>query len=125
MYGYAALLALALIAVGTFAGYQKGAENARNACIAASAAKQDKVTVETERRDTASTEAHSSILDYLATIPKTETKTHEAANRVRKIYIDRPVLAACDVRPPGVLEELQQARNRAIQTIGAVRPPAS
>jgi hypothetical protein len=120
MYGFAALLALILIAAGTFAGYQKGAENARNACIAASAAKQDKVAVETERRDTASTEAHSSILAYLATIPKTEAKTHEAAARVRTIYRDSPAPACVIERPPGVLQELNEARDRAAAATGAL-----
>jgi hypothetical protein len=121
MYGYIAALALALILGGTVLGYQKGAESCRNTALAASADKQDKAAVETERRSEASTVAHSNILDYLATIPKTETKTHEAATRVRTIYRDVP--ATCVVtRPPGVRKELDEARDRVIETIGAVRP---
>lgn len=113
MYGYiAAGVLAALLAVG-FISYQKGQEDGRTACIAASATKQDKAAVEADRRDTASSEARSTILDYLATIPAAEKKTHESAAKIRTIYRDVPVPAVCDVRPDGVQKELDEARNRA------------
>lgn len=121
MWGYIAAGVLAcLVAVG-FISYQKGQESASAKCLVAQAERQDKAAIEGNRRDTASSEARSTILDYLATIPATETKTHEAAARVRTIYRDVP--ATCVVtRPPGVRKELDEARDRVIETIGAVRP---
>lgn len=111
IYVYVALLAsvLALLGYGAHKTYQAGyaASEAKHAVAATKAAD------EVSRREQASAEASGSMLDYLAAnLPQVETKTHEAIERVRIVYRDRPVPAVCEW-PDSVLSELNQARDRA------------
>lgn len=99
---------LALIAA-YWLGDHNGSVRATDHAIAQKAVNQDKTAAETNRRDEASAQARTTILDYLASIPKTEARSNDAAERVRVIYRDTPAKCVPD-RPDGVQAELEQAR---------------
>lgn len=108
MYGYAALtIALGFALLGDYALWQRS-----EACNTKLASATALAVAESARRDAESDAAGSDMLAYLAAaMPKTEATTNAAVERVRKIYVDRPIAGVC-VRPAGVLPELQAARNR-------------
>jgi uncharacterized protein HemX len=113
VYGYLALLlALGIALAGDYALYERA--EAKTAALDAYKvqvqAAQDATAAEAKRRDEASASAGSDMLAYLAAqLPPIEVRTHDAIARVRTIYRDSPV--AC-LRPDGVQQELDAARNR-------------
>lgn len=72
-----------------------------------------------ERNDQAASEAGADLNKSLGqTLPRVETNAYESAERIRTVYVDRPVPAGCawDGR---VLEELEggrEAANRAVRS---------
>src|SRR5687767_4186562 len=107
-YVYAAVVAaaLALLAGGAYRLHSAGFEAGQAACEAAHAAAATKAGTEVERREVASAAASTSMLDYLqANLPPIETRTHAAVERIRTVYRDRPVPAACQW-PDRVRQEL-------------------
>ena len=84
------------------------------ATIEAEASKRkDVAAAAIDLRDQTASVARVDMLDYLrVTIPPIEVKAHEAAERIRVVYRDRPLPGQC-VRPDGVQAELDAARARA------------
>ena len=120
MYGWLGLGAT-LALIGAFLlGDHMGASRERDRSAAETAKKQDKTSVEVDRQAQASSEARTTMLDYLASIPKIEAKAHDAAERVRIIYKDRP-LACVPSRPSGVREELDTAYRDTVLAISGLR----
>jgi hypothetical protein len=120
VYIAAALVAITLAACafvyhkGDAAGYARAqAEHAKAA---------DKAAAEMARREGESSAASVDMLAYLrANLPPIEERSHDAVERVRTIYRDHPVAAAC-VRPDGVQAELDAARQRANAALRGLRP---
>jgi hypothetical protein len=121
-----ALYALAALVIGSMLWWahhtidKRGYERAKAECVAAA----DKAE---ERNDQAASEAGDTLNKSLGqTLPRVETNAYESAERIRTVYVDRPVPAGCawDGR---VLEELEggrQAANRAVRGGAGVSDPA-
>lgn len=116
----AAFLALALMAIA-WGGAEHYRANSAHAAFAAlqtqvaddQAKAQEAARKESERKDSASSSATQSMIDYLgANLPAIETRTHDTIERIRTVYRDRPVPAVCQ-RPDSVRTELDAARARA------------
>ena len=97
-----------------------GREHDRN--VAAASAQKDAVAAQVDTHAQASSDARMTMLDYLASIPTIEVRSHEAAERVRIIYRDSPAVCVAD-RPAGVQSEIDAAYNAATTAIRAVRQP--
>jgi len=128
-YAYAVALAvlIALLAFAHHTVFEAGKAAGATACQEEHARAAAAARVETDRREVASSAATTDMLDYLrANLPPIEAKTHDAVERIRTIYRDRPVAVGC-VRPDGVRAELDAARQRANATARGVReiPPGA
>lgn len=78
-----------------------------------------------DARDTAAASVSVSTQSYLwATLPAIDLRSHDARERVRTIYRDSPVVVGC-IRPDGVQEILDAARERANAASGSVRASTS
>lgn len=76
------------------------------------------------RDNTAATVTAGTLSYQWATLPPIELRTYEARERVKVIYRDHP--ADCvPVRPAGVQEELDEARQRANAAAGQLRTRAN
>ena len=120
LYAYAAVALGACLLLGGAAHslYSAGKEAGANACETAHARAAEKAGAEVQRREGASAEASVDMLAYLsANLPAIEIRTHETVERIRTEYRDLPVPAGC-VRPDGVLDTLEEARQRANAAAG-------
>ena len=99
-----------------------GREHDRNA--AAASAQKDAVAAQVDTHAQASSDARTTMLDYLASIPTIEVRSHEAAERVRIIYRNSPAVCVAD-RPAGVQSEIDAAYHAATSAVRAVRQPAT
>jgi hypothetical protein len=127
---------LAIGGAGAF-GFHKGDDYGRAQQIAAQQRATDAAVKEVDRRDAASAATSDSMLEFLrASLPATEEKANEATERVRTIYVDRPAKSAAPgvapgldvacLRPDGVQDELDAARQRAnAATRGLRQGPAN
>lgn len=106
------LLALAVAFAGSnWFSYSRGKTNGYNKCtvehVAARAASQ--AVLDKRAKDSADiTDALAR--DIVITMPAIELTTNESADKVRIIYRDHPVQC---IRPDGVQQELDKARQRA------------
>lgn len=75
--------------------------------------------VTTSKRDADAAQATQHFHAQLnAQMPQIEETTHATADRIQIVYRDHPVPAQC-VRPAGVLQQLEAARERANAAAGA------
>lgn len=95
-------------------------EHDRNAAVAS--AQKDATAVKVDTQAQASSDARTTMMDYLASIPTIEVRSHEAAERVRIIYRNSPAVCGAD-RPERVQSEIDAAYNAATAAIRAVRQP--
>lgn len=120
LYALAALAIGILIWRGVDAIYDRGFEAAKAECVAA-AEKQ------AANNESAAAAAGSALqADLGQKLPQLETNAYESAERIRTVYVDRPVPAGCawDGR---VLEELEGGRaaaNRAVRSGAGSADPA-
>lgn len=116
-------LLLALIGTHWFA-YSAGASREHDRNAAAASAQKDAVAVQVDSQAQASSDARTTMLDYLASIPTIEVRSHEAAERVRIIYRDSPAVCVAD-RPERVQSEIDAAYGAATAAVRAVRQPGT
>lgn len=103
------------------ARYDAGVAACRAAVAAAAAKASDAARAEERRQSDASAAATQAKDERLnEKLPAIENRTHEAAERIRIAYRDRPVPAECK-RPDRVREELEAARRRANAAAGELR----
>jgi len=116
-------LALAILgALGILWVRHAWVEEGKALCEAEHTKAAAKAQAEQDRRTVASSDATTSMLDYLArNLPPIETTTHEAIERVRVVYRDRPMPAVCEL-DSRVRDELEAARVRANTAGSQVRP---
>lgn len=97
-------------------GYDTVYDRGYAACQAEAAAVASKVE---NRNDTAASQAGSALNEELGQkLPAAEEAAHESVERIRTVYIDRPVPAGC-AWSGGVLDELEAGRaaaNRAVRS---------
>jgi len=122
MRAYLALALLIALIGSHWAAYSAGVSRERDRNVAASAARKDAVAVQVDTQAQASADARTTMLDYLASIPTIEVRSHEAAERVRIIYRDTPAVCVA-TRPDSVRKELDAAYSAATTAIRAVRQP--
>ena len=121
-----ALQALAALAIGILlwrgydAIYDRGYEAAKAECIASA----DKQATNNE---SAAASAGAAMQGELGQkLPQLETNAYESAERIRTVYVDRPVPGEC-AWSGRVLEELEggrQAANRAVRSGAGSADPA-
>lgn len=117
----AALVAL----IGThWAAYSAGVGREHDRNVAAASAQKDAVAVQVDTQAQASSDARTTMLDYLASIPAIEVRSHEAAERVRIIYRDSPAVCVAD-RPAGVQSEIDAAYRATVSAVRTVRQPST
>jgi hypothetical protein len=124
---YLALAAILALIGAYWLGDHNGVSREHDRNVAAASVQKDKVAVKVDEQAQASSEARTTMLDYLASIPAIEVKANEAAERVRIIYRDRAAkaeLGACPAftdRPQRVRDELDAAYGATLAAIGAMR----
>lgn len=121
-YLYAAVL-LALIASHWYA-YSAGVSREHDRNAAAASVQKDAVAAQVDTQAQASSDARTTMLDYLGRIPTIEVRSHEAAERVRIIYRDSPAVCVAN-RPERVQSEIDAAYNAATAAVRAVRQPST
>ena len=114
-------LLIALIGSHWYA-YSAGVSREHDRNAAAASAQKDAVAAQVDTHAQASSDARTTMLDYLASIPTIEVRSHEAAERVRIIYRDTPAVCVA-TRPDSVRKELDAAYSAATTAIRAVRQP--
>lgn len=103
------------------ARYDAGVADCREAVAAADAKASEAARAEERRQSDASAAATRAKDERLnEKLPAIKNRTHEATERIRIVYRDRPVPAECK-RPDGVREELEAARRRANAAAGELR----
>lgn len=117
------LCVAALIGTHWYA-YSAGVSREHDRNTAAASAQQDAVAVQVDNQAKASSDARTTMLDYLASIPTIEARSNEAAERVRIIYRDSPAVCIAD-RPERVQSEIDAAYHAATTAVRAVRQPAT
>ena len=120
LYALVAITVAALLWRGYDAVYDRGYA----ACQAEATAAADRAE---ERNDQAASEADDTLNKSLGqTLPRVETNAYESAERIRTVYVDRPVPAGC-AWGGGVLSELEggrEAANRAVRGGAGIADPA-
>lgn len=117
-------IAVALAGLAAWLIWIGGKQAGLDQCAAEHKVQADKAAEKIEQRDTSAATVNASTTSFLwGALPPIEIKAYESRERVRTIYRDRPVAGQC-VRPSGVQEELNAARDRANAAIGAVRTGA-
>lgn len=122
MRAYLAIALLIALIGSHWYAYSAGVsrEHGRNA--AAASAQKDAVAAQVDSQAQASSDARTTMLDYLGRIPTIEVRSHEAAERVRIIYRDSPAVCVAD-RPASVQSEIDAAYRAATSAVRAVRQP--
>ena len=118
MYGWLGLGAT-LALIGAFLlGDHMGASRERDRNTAAASAQKDQTAAKVDEQAQASSEARTTMLDYLAAQkPAIEIRTHDTITKIREVYRDKPMPAVC-VRPDSVRDSLNAARDSANAAIG-------
>ena len=110
-------LLLALIGTHWYA-YSAGVSRERDRNTAAASAQKDATAVKVDEQAQASSDARTTMLDYLAEQkPAIEIRTHDTITKIRQVYVDKPLPAVC-VRPASVQTRLDAARDAANAAIG-------
>ncbi len=104
------------------AGYRAGVSREHDRNAAGASAQKDAVAAQVDSQAQASSDARTTMLDYLASIPTIEARSNEAAERVRIIYRDSPAVCVAD-RPERVQSEIDAAYRAATAAVRAVRQP--
>lgn len=120
LYALAALAVGALLWRGYDAIYDRGFSAAQAKC----AQEAEKLNVVNE---TAAAAAGADLQDGLASkLPQLETNAYESAERIRTVYVDRPVPGECawSGRVLGELEAGREAANRAVRGGAGSADPA-
>ena len=120
VYGTIALVIGVLLWRGYDAIYDRGFEAAKAECVAA-AEKQ------AANNESAAASASSALQSDLGKkLPQLETNAYESAERIRTVYVDRPVPGECAWagRVLGELEAGRQAANRAVRSGAGSAGPA-
>ena len=112
-------LLIALIGSHWYA-YSAGVSREHDRNTAAASVQKDKIAAKVDEQAQASSEARTTMLDYLASIPKIEVQANEAAERVRIIYRDSPAVCVAD-RPAGVQSEIDAAYRATVSAVRTVR----
>ena len=116
-------LLLALIGTHWYA-YSAGVSREHDRNAAAASAQKDAVAVQVDSQAQASSDARTTMLDYLGRIPTIEVRSHEAAERVRIIYRDSPAVCVA-ARPASVQSEIDAAYRAATAAVRTVRQPST
>lgn len=118
MYGWLGLGAV-LALIGAFLlGDHMGVSRERDRNTAAASVQKDQTAVKVDEQAQASSEARTTMLDYLAAQkPAIEIRTHDTITKIREVYRDKPMPAVC-VRPDSVRDSLNAARDSANASIG-------
>lgn len=120
VYGTIALVIGVLLWRGYDAIYDRGFEAAKAECVAA-AEKQ------AANNESAAASASSALQSDLGKkLPQLETNAYESAERIRTVYVDRPVPGECAWagRVLGELEAGREAANRAVRSGAGGADPA-
>ena len=120
LYVYATIVAatLGLAAWAAASIYNAGKVAGAADCEQAHAKAAAEAQAESTRREQASSDARTSMLNYLAAEkPAIEIRTHDTITEIRKVYVDRPLPAEC-IRPASVQASLDKARDSANAAIG-------
>lgn len=95
-----------------------GVSRERDRNTAAASAQKDQTAAKVDEQAQASSEARTTMLDYLAAQkPAIEIRTHDTITKIREVYRDKPMPAVC-VRPDSVRDSLNAARDSANASIG-------
>lgn len=125
---------IALIAYGGglyWLGDHNGVTRERDRNTAAASVLKDATAVKVDEQAQASSEARTTMLDYLAAIPKIEATTNDSAERVRIVYREaaaKAVPGACprfSPRPERVRTELDAAYRATATAVSAMRRPGA
>jgi len=122
MRAYLALALLIALVGSHWAAYNAGVSRERDRNVAAASAQKDAVAAQVDTQAQASSDARTTMLDYLGRIPTIEVRSHEAAERVRIIYRDSPAVCIAD-RPERVQSEIDAAYSAATSAVRSVRQP--
>ena len=118
-------IALLIALIGShWVAYSAGVSRERDRNVAAASAQKDAVAAQVDTQAQASSDARTTMLDYLASIPTIEVRSHEAAERVRIIYRDTPAVCVA-TRPDSVRKELDAAYRATADSIRAMRREAT
>jgi len=116
-------IGLLLALIGThWCAYSAGVSREHDRNAAEASAQKDAVAAQVDSQAQASSDARTTMLDYLASIPTIEARSNEAAERVRIIYRDSPAVCVAD-RPERVQSEIDAAYRAATAAVRAVRQP--
>lgn len=112
-------IGLLLALIGThWCAYSAGVSREHDRNAAAASAQKDAVAAQVDSHAQASSDARTSMLNYLAAEkPAIEIRTHDTITEIRKVYVDRPLPAEC-IRPASVQASLDKARDSANAAIG-------
>ena len=120
IYAAVAVIVGLLLWRGYDAIYDRGYDKAKAEC--ASAAEKQAAS-----NESAAAEAGSALQSDLSQkLPQLETNAYESAERIRTVYVDRPVPAGCawDGRVLDELESGREAANRAVRSGASGADPA-
>ena len=118
-------IGLLLALIGThWCAYSAGVSREHDRNAAAASAQKDAVAAQVDTQAQASSDARTTMLDYLASIPTIEVRSHEAAERVRIIYRNSPAVCGA-TRPDSVRKELDAAYRATADSIRAMRRPTT
>ena len=118
MRAYLALAAILALIGAYWLGDHNGVSRERDRNTAAASVQKDKVAAKVDEQAQASSEARTSMLDYLAEQkPAIEIRTHDTITKIRQVYVDKPLPAIC-VRPASVQTRLDAARDAVNAAIG-------
>ena len=110
-------LLIALIGSHWYA-YSAGVSREHDRNAAAATAQKDATAVKVDTQAQASSDARTTMLDYLAEQkPAIEIRTHDTITKIRQVYVDKPLPAVC-VRDDRVQASLDAARDSANSAIG-------
>lgn len=121
---YLAIALLIALICSHWYAYNAGVSREHDRNVAAASAQKDAVAAQVDTQAQASSDARTTMLDYLASIPTIEVRSHEAAERVRIIYRDSPAVCVAD-RPAGVQSEIDAAYRATATAVSAMRRPVT
>lgn len=124
MRAYLAIALLIALIGSHWAAYNAGVSRERDRNVAAASEQKDAVAAQVDTQAQASSDARTTMLDYLASIPTIEVRSHEAAERVRIIYRNSPAVCGA-TRPDSVRKELDAAYRATADSIRAMRREAT
>ena len=118
MRAYLALAAILALIGSHWYAYSAGVSREHDRNVAAASAQKDATAVKVDTHAQASSDARTTMLDYLAEQkPAIEIRTHDTITKIRQVYVDKPLPAVC-VRDDRVQASLDAARDSANKAIG-------